>query len=87
MEFAHGDGGGEHAHDDGGGKHLQGNGGAHGQGNFGQHPQQLVHAQGNAKALVYRDNYLSWRGLLHRVDRRTGPVQDPGRDRLSGAAR
>jgi long-chain acyl-CoA synthetase len=27
-------------------------------------------AQGNAKALVYRDNYLSWRGLLHRVDRR-----------------
>ena len=28
-------------------------------------------AQGNAKALVYRDNYLSWRGLLHRVDRRS----------------
>jgi long-chain acyl-CoA synthetase len=27
-------------------------------------------AQGNNKALVYRDNYLSWRGLLHRVDRR-----------------
>lgn len=27
-------------------------------------------SQGNAKALVYRDNYLSWRGLLHRVDRR-----------------
>jgi long-chain acyl-CoA synthetase len=27
-------------------------------------------AQGNSKALVYRDNYLSWRGLLHRVDRR-----------------
>jgi long-chain acyl-CoA synthetase len=26
--------------------------------------------RGNAKALVYRDNYLSWRGLLHRVDRR-----------------
>ena len=25
---------------------------------------------GNAKALVYRDNYLSWRGLKHRVDRR-----------------
>lgn len=27
--------------------------------------------QGNNKALVYRDNYLSWRGLLHRVDRRS----------------
>jgi acyl-CoA synthetase (AMP-forming)/AMP-acid ligase II len=26
--------------------------------------------RGNNKALVYRDNYLSWRGLLHRVDRR-----------------
>ena len=26
--------------------------------------------RGNAKALVYRDNYLSWRGLLERVDRR-----------------
>ncbi len=27
-------------------------------------------ARGNSKALVYRDNYLSWRGLVHRVDRR-----------------
>src|SRR5688572_1705745 len=26
--------------------------------------------RGNAKALVYRDNYLSWRGLKHRADRR-----------------
>ncbi|HET6612437.1 MAG TPA: class I adenylate-forming enzyme family protein [Kofleriaceae bacterium] len=26
--------------------------------------------RGNQKALVYRDNYLSWRGLSHRVDRR-----------------
>lgn len=26
--------------------------------------------RGNAKALVYRDNYLSWRGLKHRVERR-----------------
>jgi long-chain acyl-CoA synthetase len=26
--------------------------------------------RGNAKALVYRDTYLSWRGLCHRVDRR-----------------
>src|SRR5215213_7763318 len=27
-------------------------------------------SRGNAKALVYRDNYLSWRGLKHRVERR-----------------
>jgi acyl-CoA synthetase (AMP-forming)/AMP-acid ligase II len=26
--------------------------------------------QGNGKALIYRDNYLSWRGLKHRVERR-----------------
>src|SRR6476646_8923800 len=26
--------------------------------------------RGSGKELVYRDNYLSWRGLLHRVDRR-----------------
>src|SRR5215831_14660637 len=26
--------------------------------------------RGSAKALVYRDTYLSWRGLAHRVDRR-----------------
>ncbi|HEY4188519.1 MAG TPA: class I adenylate-forming enzyme family protein [Polyangia bacterium] len=26
--------------------------------------------RGSEKALVYRDTYLSWRGLLHRVDRR-----------------
>ncbi len=32
--------------------------------------QRAAKAQGNNKALVYRDNYLSWRGLLHRVDRR-----------------
>jgi len=32
--------------------------------------KKAAKAQGNAKALVYRDNYLSWRGLLHRVDRR-----------------
>jgi long-chain acyl-CoA synthetase len=34
--------------------------------------------QGNAKALVYRDNYLSWRGLLHRVDRRAREFQSMG---------
>ena len=32
--------------------------------------KRAAKAQGNNKALVYRDNYLSWRGLLHRVDRR-----------------
>lgn len=32
--------------------------------------KKAAKAQGNNKALVYRDNYLSWRGLLHRVDRR-----------------
>jgi long-chain acyl-CoA synthetase len=32
--------------------------------------QRAARVQGNNKALVYRDNYLSWRGLLHRVDRR-----------------
>jgi len=30
----------------------------------------VASARGNSKALVYRDTYLSWRGLLHRVDRR-----------------
>src|SRR5262245_31204669 len=32
--------------------------------------KQAADQRGNSKALVYRDNYLSWRGLLHRVDRR-----------------
>ena len=32
--------------------------------------KEAADARGNNKALVYRDNYLSWRGLLHRVDRR-----------------
>jgi long-chain acyl-CoA synthetase len=31
---------------------------------------ESTRAQGSAKALVYRDTYLSWRGLSHRVDRR-----------------
>ncbi len=35
-------------------------------------------AQGNSKALVYRDNYLSWRGLLHRVDRRAQEFKSMG---------
>jgi long-chain acyl-CoA synthetase len=33
---------------------------------------------GNAKALVYRDNYQSWRGLKHRVDRRAQEFQSMG---------
>ncbi|MFH0900213.1 MAG: class I adenylate-forming enzyme family protein [Pseudomonadota bacterium] len=33
---------------------------------------------GNAKALVYRDNYLSWRGLLHRVERRAQEFHSMG---------
>jgi acyl-CoA synthetase (AMP-forming)/AMP-acid ligase II len=32
--------------------------------------EDVVRAKGGAKALIYRDTYLSWRGLLHRVDRR-----------------
>src|ERR1700755_436284 len=31
---------------------------------------EATRAQGSAKALVYRDTYLSWRGLSQRVDRR-----------------
>src|SRR6185503_17388346 len=34
--------------------------------------------QGNNKAVVYRDNYLSWRGLLHRVDRRAQEFKSMG---------
>jgi long-chain acyl-CoA synthetase len=35
-------------------------------------------ARGNNKALVYRDNYLSWRGLLHRTDRRAQEFKGMG---------
>ena len=35
-------------------------------------------SRGNNKALVYRDNYLSWRGLLHRVDRRAQEFKSMG---------
>ena len=34
--------------------------------------------RGSAKALVYRDTYLSWRGLLHRVDRRAQELHEMG---------
>ncbi len=32
--------------------------------------RETADIHGSAKALVYRETYLSWRGLLHRVDRR-----------------
>lgn len=35
-------------------------------------------AQGNNKAVVYRDNYVSWRGLLQRVDRRAEELKGSG---------
>jgi long-chain acyl-CoA synthetase len=34
--------------------------------------------QSSGKALVYRDTYLSWRGLLHRVDRRAQELRALG---------
>src|SRR5262249_1037277 len=40
--------------------------------------KKAAKAQGNNKAVVYRDNYLSWRGLLHRVDRRAQEFQSMG---------
>jgi long-chain acyl-CoA synthetase len=41
----------------------------------------VANTQGSSKALVYRDNYLSWRGLLHRVDRRAQEFKSMGIDR------
>jgi long-chain acyl-CoA synthetase len=32
--------------------------------------KDVANGSGSSKALVYRDTYLSWRGLAHRVDRR-----------------
>jgi len=40
--------------------------------------KKAAKVQGNNKALVYRDNYLSWRGLLHRVDRRAQEFKSMG---------
>ncbi len=40
--------------------------------------RKAAKAQGNNKAVVYRDNYLSWRGLLHRVDRRAQEFKSMG---------
>ncbi|MBK8480043.1 MAG: acyl--CoA ligase [Proteobacteria bacterium] len=36
--------------------------------------ERAVKAKGTARALIYRDTYLSWRGLLHRVDRRASEL-------------
>jgi len=40
--------------------------------------KDTVKQKGGAKALVYRDTYLSWRGLLHRVDRRASEFKTIG---------
>ena len=40
--------------------------------------QDAVKGKGGAKALIYRDTYLSWRGLLHRVDRRADEFASTG---------
>lgn len=40
--------------------------------------KKAAKAQGNKKAVVYRDNYLSWRGLLDRVDRRVSEFKSMG---------
>lgn len=36
--------------------------------------ERTVKAKGTARALIYRDTYLSWRGLLHRVNRRAAEL-------------
>jgi len=40
--------------------------------------KSAVEEKGGAKALLYRDTYLSWRGLLHRVDRRAAEFKTIG---------
>ena len=40
--------------------------------------EQTVKSKGGAKALLYRDTYLSWRGLLHRVKRRASEFETIG---------
>ncbi|HEX2570988.1 MAG TPA: class I adenylate-forming enzyme family protein [Polyangia bacterium] len=39
---------------------------------------EVTRKYGSAKALVYRDTYLSWRGLAHRVDRRAQELASMG---------
>lgn len=40
--------------------------------------QAVAKTKGGAKALIYRDTYLSWRGLRHRVDRRATEFRSAG---------
>jgi acyl-CoA synthetase (AMP-forming)/AMP-acid ligase II len=40
--------------------------------------QEVVKSKGGSKALIYRDTYLSWRGLKHRVDRRAAEFSSTG---------
>lgn len=40
--------------------------------------KRAVEDKGGSKALLYRDTYLSWRGLLHRVDRRAAEFKSIG---------
>jgi long-chain acyl-CoA synthetase len=40
--------------------------------------EKAVKSKGSARALVYRDTYLSWRGLKHRVDRRAREFASTG---------
>jgi len=40
--------------------------------------EDAVKSKGGAKALIYRDTYLSWRGLIHRVDRRAAEFSSIG---------
>ena len=39
---------------------------------------EAVELRGTAKALVYRDTYLSWRGMQHRVERRAQELASMG---------
>ena len=40
--------------------------------------KRVARIQGNNNAVVYRDNYMSWRGLLQRVDRRAQEFRSMG---------
>ena len=45
---------------------------------------EATNSRGTAKALVYRDTYLSWRGLQHRVERRAQEFAAMGIERPLG---
>ena len=40
--------------------------------------ERAVKEKGGTKALIYRDTYLSWRGLMHRVKRRATEFKTAG---------